>query len=37
MMIQVHVLTGFHLIEIRATDANSNKELTPVAYEWVVY
>jgi hypothetical protein len=36
-MFTLHTLAGFHLIEIRATDANGNRDVEPAAYEWVVY
>ena len=34
---QLHVLAGFHLLEMRATDANGNKDVEPASFEWVVY
>ena len=34
---QLHVLAGFHLLEMRATDANENRDTEPVPFEWVVY
>mmetsp|Transcript_39145 Transcript_39145/g.75015 ORF Transcript_39145/g.75015 Transcript_39145/m.75015 type:complete len:705 (+) Transcript_39145:154-2268(+) len=36
-MFTLHVLAGFHFLEIRATDANGNRDSDPAPFEWVVH